>query len=64
MIIPDGYNIGRDFLVEAAASVSHWNGMWWQADVEWRRGLLEPGYKGQHLPFLYVVMSLDLPFRN
>ncbi|KAG1748596.1 hypothetical protein EDB19DRAFT_1682560 [Suillus lakei] len=46
MIIPDGYNIGRDLLVEAAASVSHWNSRWWQADVEWRTGLLEPGHKG------------------
>jgi len=46
MIIPDGYNIGRDLLVEAATSVSRWKGKWWQADVEWRTGLLEPGYKG------------------
>ncbi|KAG2344519.1 hypothetical protein BDR05DRAFT_961922 [Suillus weaverae] len=46
MIIPDGYNIGRDLLVEAAASITRWNGRWWQADVEWRKGLLEPGNKG------------------
>ncbi|EPQ50977.1 hypothetical protein GLOTRDRAFT_81547 [Gloeophyllum trabeum ATCC 11539] len=42
-IIEDGYNIGRDLLVERAAAGSRWNGMWWLADVEWREGLLEPG---------------------
>ncbi|EIW81207.1 hypothetical protein CONPUDRAFT_82232 [Coniophora puteana RWD-64-598 SS2] len=46
MIVPDGYNIGRDLLVENAAGVTHWNGMWWQVDVEWREGLLAPGHKG------------------
>lgn len=46
MIVPDGYNIGRDMLVESAIAGSHWNNMWWRADVEWREGLLEPGFKG------------------
>lgn len=23
--------------------------MWWKADVEWRKGLLEPGKHGQHV---------------
>ena len=59
MIVPDGYNIGRDLLVEAATSVSHWNGMWWQADVEWRKGLLEPGYKGQQ-PVFFCAVIFDL----
>jgi hypothetical protein len=42
-IIPDGYNIGRNLLVEKAAAGSNWRGMWWQADVEWKAGLIEPG---------------------
>ncbi|KZT27430.1 hypothetical protein NEOLEDRAFT_1130990 [Neolentinus lepideus HHB14362 ss-1] len=42
-IVADGYNIGRDLLVERAAAGSRWNGMWWQAEVEWKEGLLEPG---------------------
>jgi len=46
MIIPDGYNIGRDWLVEKAVAGGRWKGMWWKADVEWRKGLLEPGWKG------------------
>ncbi|KAH7909235.1 hypothetical protein BJ138DRAFT_1173786 [Hygrophoropsis aurantiaca] len=46
MIVPNGYNIGRDLLVDNAASGSSWNGMSWRADVEWREGLLEPGSKG------------------
>ncbi|CCL98518.1 uncharacterized protein FIBRA_00517 [Fibroporia radiculosa] len=39
----DGYNRGRDFLVEQATAGSYRNSMWWQADVEWREGLLEKG---------------------
>ncbi|KAF8827878.1 hypothetical protein F5879DRAFT_1030057 [Lentinula edodes] len=47
MIIPDGYNIGRDFLVaQAISSPTHWNSLWWQAEVEWVEGLLEPGNDG------------------
>ncbi|EGN98577.1 hypothetical protein SERLA73DRAFT_183647 [Serpula lacrymans var. lacrymans S7.3] len=46
MIIPDGYNIGRDLLVDNAVSGGFWNSMWWKAEVEWREGLLEPGWKG------------------
>lgn len=46
MIIPDGYNIGRDLLVERAIVGSRWHGMRWRTDVEWREGLLEPGFKG------------------
>jgi len=63
MIVPDGYNIGRDLLVDSATSVSRWNGMWWQADVEWRKGLLEPGYHGQQHAFFWVVI-FDLSLRN
>jgi hypothetical protein len=45
-IVPDGYNIGRNLTVEKAAAGSNYRGMWWQADVEWRAGLLEPGAEG------------------
>jgi hypothetical protein len=46
MIVPDGYNIGRDWLVDRAIQGSRWKGMWWKAEVEWREGLLEPGNHG------------------
>ncbi|KAF5380697.1 hypothetical protein D9757_007033 [Collybiopsis confluens] len=46
-IIPNGYNIGRDFLVaQAVSSPTHWNSMWWQAELDWVEGLLEPGSEG------------------
>jgi len=46
MIVPNGYNIGRDWFVEKATAGSHSKGMWWKADVEWHEGLLEPGKHG------------------
>lgn len=46
MIVPNGYNIGRDLLVQSAVSGSSWKGISWMTDVEWREGLLEPGFKG------------------
>ncbi|KAL4073209.1 hypothetical protein V8B97DRAFT_197115 [Scleroderma yunnanense] len=46
MIVPNGYNIGRDMLVANAYAGSSWKGMSWVAEIEWREGLLEPGYKG------------------
>ncbi|KAF5344915.1 hypothetical protein D9758_011589 [Tetrapyrgos nigripes] len=46
MIVPDGYNLGRDWLVEQATSGSRWSGMWWIADLEWEERLLEPGKDG------------------
>ncbi|PPQ73317.1 hypothetical protein CVT26_015340 [Gymnopilus dilepis] len=45
-IVPNGYNIGRDWLVDRALQGSHWQGMWWKAQVEWREDLLEEGKKG------------------
>jgi len=45
-IVPNGYNIGRDWLVDRAISGSRWNGRVWHADVEWREGLLNPGKEG------------------
>jgi len=46
MIVPNGYNIGRDMLVERALEGSSWNDMSWVVEIEWREGLLEAGYKG------------------
>lgn len=46
MIVEDGWNKGRDWFVERAVAGTHWKGIWWQADVEWREGLLAPGHKG------------------
>lgn len=44
MIVPDGYDIGRDLLVERAVQGSHWKGMKWVAEVEWNEGdLLKEG---------------------
>ncbi|KAG6812309.1 hypothetical protein H0H92_003482 [Tricholoma furcatifolium] len=45
-IVPNGYNLGRDYLVGRATSESRWQGKWWKADVEWRDDLLHPGSKG------------------
>ncbi|KNZ73158.1 hypothetical protein J132_00993, partial [Termitomyces sp. J132] len=45
-IVPNGYNIGRDFLVDRATSVTRWKGKWWKAEVEWRDDLLESGSEG------------------
>jgi hypothetical protein len=45
-IVPNGYNIGRDWLVNRAVTGSRWNGRVWKADVEWREGLLIPGKEG------------------
>ncbi|KAI0079467.1 hypothetical protein K474DRAFT_1592051 [Panus rudis PR-1116 ss-1] len=42
----DGYNKGRDYVVERAISGSYYNGMWWKAEVEWREGLMQRGKKG------------------
>ena len=45
-IVPNGYNIGRDWLVRRATSGSNWAGYVWIADVEWRDDLIEPGNEG------------------
>ncbi|KAL5524720.1 hypothetical protein ACEPAF_9865 [Sanghuangporus sanghuang] len=46
-IVDDGYNIGRDLLVQKASAGSHWKGMWWRADVVWNQNdLLKPGRRG------------------
>jgi len=45
-IVPNGYNLGRDWLVDRAIEGGRWKGMWWKAKVEWRSDLLEAGKKG------------------
>lgn len=50
MIVPDGYNIGRNWFVEKATAGSYLKGKWWKAEVEWREGLLEPGRHGACIP--------------
>lgn len=52
----DGYNIGRDWLVNKATQVSRWNGMWWRADVEWNEeDLLQSGKKGSSYACLLIL---------
>jgi len=46
MIVPNGYNIGRDWFVDRAAKGGHWKHYWWNAVVEWRTGLLHEGSDG------------------
>ncbi|KAI0312868.1 hypothetical protein OF83DRAFT_1144019 [Amylostereum chailletii] len=45
-ISKDGYNQGRDWFVERAVAGTQWKGIWWKAEVEWKKGLLVPGSKG------------------
>ena len=46
MIVDDGYNRGRNYIVARATAGSHWRGTWWKAEVEWQDGLLESGNRG------------------
>ena len=52
---PDGYNVGRDWLVERAVEGGMWKGMWWKADVEWRTDLIEEGKKGLSLGYSSTI---------
>ncbi|BGP34154.1 hypothetical protein JCM10296v2_005969 [Rhodotorula toruloides] len=45
-IIPNGYNIGRDWIVEQAVRGTWYLNRRYSAQVEWLDGLLEPGNKG------------------
>lgn len=45
-ITEDGYNRGRDYIVERATTGGRWKGMWWKAEVEWKEGLLQRGKRG------------------
>ena len=60
MIVEDGYNLGRDWLVERAEAGTHFKGIWWKAEVEWREGLLEPGHQGAF--FHPTPSALDVLF--
>lgn len=46
-IVDDGYNIGRDWIVERAVRGTYYKSQWWRAEVEWNvEDLLTPGNKG------------------
>ncbi|GAA5889381.1 hypothetical protein JCM6882_000727 [Rhodosporidiobolus microsporus] len=45
-IAPNGYNLGRDYVVERAIAGSSYLGRSWEAQVEWVEGLLAPGNDG------------------
>ncbi|KAI0789775.1 hypothetical protein C8Q75DRAFT_733564 [Abortiporus biennis] len=45
-ITDDGYNRGRDFIVQRATQTTHWGGMYWKAEVEYVEGLLQKGSRG------------------
>ena len=57
-IVPNGYNLGRDWLVDRAVEGGRWKGMWWKAEVEWRTDLIESGKKGQ-LSFISLTKHLS-----
>ncbi|PPR07680.1 hypothetical protein CVT24_003923 [Panaeolus cyanescens] len=52
IIVPNGWNLGRDWFVERALIGGKWKNNWWKAEVEWRTDLLEEGDKGinHHIP--------------
>ncbi|KDR83015.1 hypothetical protein GALMADRAFT_238775 [Galerina marginata CBS 339.88] len=45
-IIPNGYNIGRDWFVDRAVRGGTWRSNSWKAEVEYREDLIEEGKKG------------------
>lgn len=59
-IVPNGYNLGRDWLVDRAVEGGRWKGMWWKAEVEWRTDLIDSGKKGQ----LFFIFSLKHPHQQ
>jgi len=44
-IVPNGYNLGRDWLVQRAVAGTSWQGRYWAAEVNWYEGLLDPGHR-------------------
>ncbi len=54
MIVEDGYNRGRDYIVSQITQITHWKGMWWKGEVEWREGLLQRGNRGMHFAFAWA----------
>jgi hypothetical protein len=59
-IVPNGYNLGRDWLVDRAVKGGRWKGMWWKAEVEWRTDLIDSGKKGQ-LFFYFLDDAFQQP---
>ena len=53
----NGYNLGRDWLVERATQGGRWKFYSWKAEVEWRLDLLPEGSDGWY----YFYVQLD-PF--
>jgi len=49
-ISPNGYDVGRNLLVDAATRGSSFNGKSWRASVKWETGLLPAGRKGMYAP--------------
>ncbi|GJN92507.1 hypothetical protein Rhopal_005537-T1 [Rhodotorula paludigena] len=45
-VAKNGYNVGRDLIVEKAIKGTSYLGRSWEAEVEWIEGLLEPGNRG------------------
>ncbi|KAF6754857.1 hypothetical protein DFP72DRAFT_897645 [Ephemerocybe angulata] len=45
-IVPNGYNLGRDWFVDNAIAGTRHKNRWWKAEVEWRTDLLEEGSDG------------------
>ncbi|GAA5847775.1 hypothetical protein JCM5353_007638 [Sporobolomyces roseus] len=45
-IAPNGYNVGRDLVVEKARGGSRYLGRSWETTIEYVEGLLEPGKDG------------------
>lgn len=45
-IAPNGYNVGRDLVVEKARGGSRYLGRSWETNIEYVEGLLEPGKDG------------------
>ena len=62
MIVDDGYNRGRNYIVARATTGSHWKGTWWKAEVEWKDGLLESGNRGPYRP--HFILSTIVLMRN
>lgn len=61
MIAPDGYNLGRDWIVQAATAGTRYRNHWWTAEVEWRTDLLAPGSDGS---FSLSPLLLSTQFRT
>lgn len=60
MIVDDGYNKGRNYIVEKATAGTRWKGRWWIAEVEWREGLLKPGKEGDSHFVVVNVYEVDV----